>query len=246
MAGQQESGSPRASRGGCGYSAVVTDMLAAFDTSTWSLAEWGAIAASYFLGAVPFGLVLARCLRGIDLREVGSGNIGATNTMRALGRGWGILAFFLDFAKGWAPVFLLAPFATPGPLDPLTLQVACGAAAVLGHCFPVYLGFKGGKGVSTAAGAMVAIDPVVFLVGGLVWIVTLRLSHFVGLASILMGVAFPIAAWSRHSEPVFMGGTSLLTLLILVRHRSNIANMLAGTEPRSGSKLESSESDSHG
>ena len=192
-----------------------------------------ALALAYLLGSVPLGLCIAR-MKGIDLRQVGSGNIGATNTMRALGKGWGLVSFAFDFAKGWMPVFWLAPRLVP---DSQELQIACGAAAVLGHCFPLYLRFHGGKGVATGCGAIVGIDPVVFLIAGAVWLVTLALGRMVGLASLMMGLAFPLAAWWRHpDQTVFITGAGLLTLLIVVRHRTNVARILSGTEPRIGAR----------
>ena len=192
-----------------------------------------AVLVSYLLGSVPFGLLLTRVLKGDDLRQLGSGNIGATNTMRALGRGWGLVSFGLDCVKGWAPVYVIAPaLVVAGDSQP---AVMCGAAAVLGHCFPVFLGFKGGKGVATACGAIAAIDPFVVLSAGLIWVFTIRLTRYVGLASILMGIGFPVAAWLLPSNdtPLLVGCT-LLALLVLVRHRQNISRMLQGTEPRAG------------
>jgi len=185
----------------------------------------GRILASYLLGAVPFGFVMCRVLRGVDLREVGSGNIGATNAMRVLGAPLGLIAFLLDTGKGFAPAFWL------GAGDP-TWQVACGAAAVLGHVFPIYLGFKGGKAVATGCGATLAIDPLIFVSVGVVWLVTLFVAGYVSLASIAMGVAFPIAAWALGQPPMVIAGTGGLTLLILVRHRSNMKRLLDGTETR--------------
>jgi glycerol-3-phosphate acyltransferase PlsY len=196
---------------------------------------WLAVGAAYLLGAVPFGLLLARAVKGVDLRTVGSGNIGATNVGRALGRGWAVVAFALDFLKGWVPALLLARLAAPEGEAEL-LGVWCGAAAVVGHCFPVWLGFRGGKGVATGCGAMVALDPVVFVVGGLAWLGALAAFRFVSLASIAMGLAFPIAAWARGDARPVVAGAALLTLLILVRHRSNMARLAAGTEPRFGER----------
>ena len=150
--------------------------------------------ASYLLGAVPFGLVMARVVKGVDLRTVGSGNIGATNAMRILGKPLGLVAFLLDFAKGLLPTAILAGYAgSLGTETPLLAEALAGTAAVLGHCFPVYLGFKGGKGVATGCGAIVA-DPMVFVASGVVWLVTLGLSRYVSLASIAMGAAFPVMA----------------------------------------------------
>jgi glycerol-3-phosphate acyltransferase PlsY len=190
----------------------------------------------YLLGSIPFGLVMARVLKGVDLRKIGSGNIGATNAMRAMGRPLGI-AFLLDFMKGWLPVFLVAPLGAVIGLDDVArpaVELAAGAAAVVGHCFPVYLRFSGGKGVSTACGALAAIDPVIFFLGGIAWLVTLVVTRFVGLASIVMGIAFPLLTfWRTGGEPAeYWIGTVLLALLILWRHRSNMGRMLAGTEPR--------------
>lgn len=193
-----------------------------------------AVLVSYLLGAVPFGLVLVRLVRGVDIRTVGSGNIGATNAMRAGGKPLGLFVFFLDVAKGWAPAAVIAPwFVNASDGSPGVLQVACGAAAVLGHCFPAFLAFRGGKGVATGCGALIALEPTVFLVGGAVWVLTLLAFRFVGLASMAMGVAFLIAAlWLAPERREIAVGAGLLALLILLRHRSNITAMLNGTEPK--------------
>ncbi len=194
----------------------------------------GALVASYLLGAVPFGFLMAKTIKGIDLREVGSGNIGATNAMRAMGRPLGLTAFLLDWGKGFVAAFWFANWG--GAEDLLSVQVLCGALAVIGHCFPVYLRFKGGKGVATASGAIIAMDPVVFLVGGLVWLVTLFISRYVSIASILMGIAFPITAYLRWGQPgwSFVLGCAALATLILVRHRENISRLAVGTETKIG------------
>lgn len=188
---------------------------------------------AYLLGAVPFGWLLAKGLRGVDLRKVGSGNIGSTNAMRVLGRPLGLLAFLLDFAKGYAPVALF------GEGEPVR-QVLLGAAAVCGHVWPVYLRFRGGKAVATSYGALLAIDPWVCLGAGLAWLATLALSRMVSLASIAMGLAFPALAFvgmraGRYGWEVPLA-TAVLACLILVRHRANLRRILAGTEPRIGRK----------
>jgi len=197
---------------------------------------WVAVAVSYLVGAIPFGLVLVRLFKGIDIRSVGSGNIGATNAARAGGRGLGALVFLCDLGKGWVAPAVFAPWLATAGDD--VAAVACGAAAVLGHCFPVWLRFRGGKGVATGCGALVALEPLIFLAGGAVWLATVAATRYVGLASILMGVAFPVAAWFLVGEarPALVWGAALLTVLILARHRSNISRMRAGTEPKMGAK----------
>lgn len=202
------------------------------------LAPLLAIFASYLLGSVPFGLVMARLIKGVDLREVGSGNIGATNAMRVLGKPLGLLAFLLDFGKGLVPTLILAPHAAA--LDETTPWLAaslCGTAAVIGHCFPVYLRFKGGKGVATGCGAIVGVDPMIFVISGLVWVACLVTTRYVGLASIAMGLAFPVVAALRmEGAGAFVFACGLLSLLVVVRHRGNLKRMMAGTEPRIGGK----------
>jgi glycerol-3-phosphate acyltransferase PlsY len=197
--------------------------------------DLAALAVSYLLGAVPVGLVLIRLVKGVDIRSVGSGNIGATNAMRAGGRPLGLTVFALDCLKGLAAAVWVAPGlgeAAGAGLD--ALQVACGAAAVGGHCFPIYLRFRGGKGVATACGALVGLDWRVFLWGGAAWLVTLALTRYVGLASMVMGATFVAAAWGLDGgeRPALVVGAALLFVLILARHRSNISRMLAGTEPK--------------
>ena len=178
---------------------------------------------AYLLGAVPFGLIMCRVFRGVDLREIGSGNIGATNAMRVLGKPLGAIAFLLDLGKGYVPAAFLASG------DP-RWQVACGAAAVCGHVWPIYLKFRGGKAVATGFGATLAIDPWIAVCVGLAWLVTLFAFGFVSIASIVMGFAFPVSAWLLGQPPVVIVGMSALTLLIIVRHRSNMVRLLKGTE----------------
>ena len=218
---------------------------------------WFTVVVAYLLGSIPFGLLLAKWLKGVDLRAIGSGNIGATNASRALGRKWGLVVFALDFVKGWAPVYCAKFVGSVASDDEnlILLRIACGTAAVLGHCYSIYLGFKGGKGVATGCGAIVAISFWIFACGGAVWLLTRFITRYAGLASIMMGFTFPLAAWLLPFDFLHLPDTlephcsqlviasSLLTLLIFVRHRSNIQRMLAGTEPRAGEKRPPSESE---
>ncbi|MBM3975592.1 MAG: glycerol-3-phosphate 1-O-acyltransferase PlsY [Planctomycetes bacterium] len=206
-------------------------------------AEWLALGLSYLLGAVPFSWLLARMLKGVDIRTVGSGNIGSTNAARVLGKPLGIVAFLLDFAKGWLPVAVIARKfyeGTAGSPGAYAFGALCGVAAVVGHVWPIYLKFKGGKAVATTAGMAVAIDPLVFLIGGFGWLAVKYGVGFVGLASMLMCALFPLgAAWqistgSVHYDNGVVWVLCALALLVVIRHRGNIQRMLAGTEPRGG------------
>ncbi|HIG11890.1 MAG: glycerol-3-phosphate 1-O-acyltransferase PlsY [bacterium] len=201
-----------------------TDLLAAGAFEAPGQLAWR-LALSYLLGAVPFGLMLCRVLRGVDLRQVGSGNIGATNAMRVLGKPLGTLAFALDFGKGFVPAALIGG----GHIE---WQVLCGAAAVCGHVWSIFLRFRGGKAVATGCGALLALDPFVCLGAGLVWLVVLLLCGFVSVASLAMGLAFPLLALWRGQASAVVLGAAALAGLILVRHRSNIQKLRAGTESR--------------
>ena len=200
--------------------------------------EWGLLLGSYLLGAIPFGLLLGFVVKGVDIRDVGSGNIGATNVGRALGRPFALLAFLLDFLKGYAPAWAALVLVEPARAQ--AIAVLCGGAAVCGHVWPIYLAFRGGKGVATGTGALVAIDPILFVCGGVVWLVTLALTRFVGFSSMMMGIAFFASAWWRSAHGYYgravVVGAALLAALVCVRHRGNMARMLAGTEPRFGKK----------
>jgi glycerol-3-phosphate acyltransferase PlsY len=196
----------------------------------WS---WAAIAAAYFAGGIPFGLILARVVKGVDIRTIGSGNIGATNAIRAMGRTWGYAVFALDFLKGLLPVWAIQFLFTSSREDVELLQILVGAAATLGHCYSPYLGFTGGKGVATGCGGILALSWPTFVSGGVVWIVTRLATGYAGLASILMGVAFPVAVAVLHGTErrAMLAGAAALALLIVWRHRGNIQRMLDGTEP---------------
>lgn len=199
--------------------------------------EWLAVILAYLIGGIPFGYLFAR-MKGVDLRKIGSGNIGATNTGRALGKPLGFLAFALDFVKGYGPAAWLAPALSAGG-SPVPLMVWCGAAAVIGHCYPAYLGFRGGKGVATGCGAIIAIDAFVFVLGGGAFLVSAFALGFMSLSSMVMAATFAAAAWYRAGEgleiEVFWGCLAF-ALLVFWRHRTNIGRLLAGAEPRLGSK----------
>jgi glycerol-3-phosphate acyltransferase PlsY len=199
---------------------------------------------AYLLGAVPFGLLIAAG-HGIDLRKVGSGNIGATNLSRALGKRWAYVCFVLDLAKGLLPmlaagVWLCDLAGTVG----LMARLAVGCAAVIGHIFPVYLRFKGGKGVATSFGVAIGLWPYYTICAAaalLVWIIFLLIWRYVSLASLAAAVAFPVVlvlaitivpGW-RFAElwPLLIVATGI-PILVFVRHSQNIVRLLAGTESK--------------
>ncbi|MGJ3243641.1 MAG: glycerol-3-phosphate 1-O-acyltransferase PlsY [Opitutales bacterium] len=185
--------------------------------------------AGYLLGSVSFAVLVAKA-RGVDIFQAGSGNPGATNVKRVLGRKAGNLVFMLDFLKGavatgWP---LLAPVETTAPVAAI-----CGLlGAILGHSFSCFLKFRGGKGVATTMGGLLALMPIVLFVGLGVWVLVFFTSRYVSLASIAFGVSLPLSAWLTGLGPVMLGFSLALALLIVVRHRSNIRRLLNGTESR--------------
>ncbi len=198
-----------------------------------------AVAAAYFLGAIPFAYVLVRWRKGIDIRTVGSGNVGATNAGRVLGFPYFLLVFALDVAKGFLPTWGLPRLAEMivGTRLPW-LAVPVGLATILGHNFPIYLSFRGGKGVATSLGALIALDPVACLGAAATFGVVLVVTRFVSMSSVLGGCGFAAVhfatverPWSREQV-----GMTLLTILLLalltIRHRKNFVRIAAGTEPK--------------
>lgn len=187
---------------------------------------------SYFLGSVPFGILVAHLFdRGVDLRKVGSGNIGATNVSRAVGRAGGILTLLLDAGKGVLPMVLAY-----GILDSrIDLWLALtGGAAILGHIFPVYLGFRGGKGVATALGIVAFLSPVTAFLLLVLFAAVVFLTRYVSLASLCAAVALPpvmaLLATSRHFVILSLG----ICFLVIYTHRENIRRLLAGEERKIG------------
>jgi glycerol-3-phosphate acyltransferase PlsY len=186
---------------------------------------------AYLVGAIPTGLVVGRVVRGIDVREHGSGNIGATNVMRVLGRKLGSVVLFLDVLKGLVPVALLPPvFGFRPPASGAEMLI--GAAAVLGHVFPVYLGFRGGKGVATALGVFLALAPVPMLLVLAVGLTVIGVTGYVSAGSLTGAVLIPIVLYfSRVDDSVVLVG-ALMALMVVVRHRANLVRIMAGKELR--------------
>ncbi len=185
----------------------------------------------YLLGSVPFGLLIAKS-RGIDIRQHGSGNIGATNVLRVVGKPWGISVFLLDALKGVAAV-LLARWLGQESANPVAMELLGGFACILGHNFPIWLAFKGGKGIATTAGVLATLLPVAVGVALLVWIVVFYLSRYVSLASIVAAVTVPLAVFAQEQQVTLLFGFSVvIALLAIWRHRSNIRRLVEGTENR--------------
>lgn len=198
------------------------------------------MAAAYLIGAIPFGLLTAKLVRGIDIRTAGSGNIGATNVGRVLGAKWGAFVLLLDALKGALPTWLLPMLAT-SPESPrgLHVMVGCGLAAIVGHMFPCWLSFRGGKGVATALGVILVLSPLGTLVAVITFAITFGLLRIVSVSSMLAAIAFCIAVlWQLWPHPFAASTWSLaafatfVPLLIIVRHRSNIGRLLRGEEAR--------------
>ena len=192
------------------------------------------MALGYLLGSIPFGLLLARAGGAGDIRKIGSGNIGATNVLRTGNKGMAALTLLLDGAKGWLAPVLVDRFdgSATGP------ALAAAIGALLGHCFPAWLGFKGGKGVATMMGVSLALVPGAGLAYALVWLGMLAGLRISSLAGMSAALAAPLAAalLGRPDEAVVLAG---LAALVLFQHRENIARLRAGTEPRVGQKADS-------
>lgn len=202
------------------------------------------IITAYLLGSVPFALIIARA-HGKNLRIVGSGNLGATNLMRAVGRKWGYICFLLDVLKGLIPMLITSRFinAQPGNRE-LLLWLIVGCAAILGHIFPVYIGFKGGKGVATSFGVALGLWPyftVCASIAVVIWVIVLLIWRYVSLASIISAIAFTSAfliltavlqSWQiENLWPLFIVAI-VISLMIVIRHRENIKRIIAGTEAK--------------
>lgn len=188
------------------------------------------VVAAYLVGAIPFGLLLARC-RGIDVRTHGSCNIGATNVSRVLGRKLGGLTLLLDVGKGFLPMLAARQALAAAPESQALLGIAlCGAAAVVGHMFPVYLGFRGGKGVATTLGVFLFLSPLAVLCCLSVFLLAVRLSGFVSLGS-LLGSATVLAWLPLLGEPGWKSWLALFVVaLIWIKHGGNIGRLFRGEE----------------
>lgn len=183
---------------------------------------------AYLSGSIPFGLLLARWVRGVDVRQVGSGNIGATNVVRAAGKGMGLLVLLLDALKGALPVWLTLKL-TPGEILPACVVGTC---AVVGHIFPVWLKLRGGKGVATAAGVLGVLAPWALLAGAAVWLVTFGAFRMGSLASLLGAMAAVVVAFSVAPHPEIAWMTVCVCTLIVWRHRGNLRRLWRRTEHR--------------
>jgi len=195
---------------------------------------------AYLIGSIPFGLLVARYLFGVDVRKVGSGNIGATNVARVIGARAGAMALILDVLKGAVPVLVVPRILVGSDSDVyLHLQVLCASAAVLGHMFPVWLQFRGGKGVATAMGAVVVVSPVAALGAAVAFFATFGMYRIVSASSMLAALGFCLVQlWLLRPNPFSSDTWSLAAFslavpaLIIVRHRTNLKRLLRGEEPR--------------
>jgi glycerol-3-phosphate acyltransferase PlsY len=210
---------------------------------------WAAgAAAAYLAGAIPVGYLFVKLRTGEDIRTLGSGNIGATNVARTQGRFWFVPVFAIDFLKGFAPVFWLAPWvagrwpAEGSPAGGTVLEVVYGMAAMAGHLWPIYIGFRGGKGVATTGGVLFGLNWAAALIGTLVWFAVFLPSRYVSLASIAGALSMPPAQHFTEGRlvPARAGGwivtafLSLAAALVIWRHRENIGRLRRGEEKRMG------------
>ncbi len=218
---------------------------------------------SYLIGSLPFGYIIGR-MNGIDIRQYGSGNIGATNVTRVIGKGWGRLCFICDFLKSALPVLVVSYLSPKVVLPDLVetfpewlkhysmilrddagiLPVIAAFSAVCGHIWPVYLKFKGGKGISTAAGAILALNPLSLICAAVVWLVVFEISRYVSLASILAAVSLPVFCVVFRVMHLTTASVPeiilffLLAVLTVIKHQTNIKRLLDGTENRFSSSGE--------
>ena len=193
------------------------------------------IAAGYIIGSFPTSYIAGRVLRGIDVREYGSGNTGATNVFRVIGPGPGSLVLLVDIIKGWVPVFFIAPAAASWfnlPEIESSLKIAAGISAVCGHNWPVFLGFRGGKGVAVSVGALLGISPAALSLSAAAWVLVFISTGYVSLGSIIGAASLPVfmRLTDEPAEIVWFG--IVIALFIIIRHRSNIIRLIQKRENR--------------
>ena len=197
---------------------------------------WLALFGCYVFGAIPFGLMVGKITRGIDIRDFGSGNIGASNVLRTLGPGPALLVFVLDTAKGWGPVVLCKELGLG------EYWVVAGALlSVLGHTFSVFLRFKGGKGVATSLGVIIGLNPVIAAIALGIWFMVLGISRYISVASILAAISVPVQMvfWRKMNVPVaYQILAGIAALAILAKHIPNIKRLVGGDEPRIGESVD--------
>jgi glycerol-3-phosphate acyltransferase PlsY len=193
---------------------------------------------SYLIGAIPAGYLAGR-IAGVDIRKSGSGNIGATNVTRVLGKRYGYTVFFADLLKGfgtvWLAAFIQEKFALSYPQD--LLPMAAGVFCIMGNAFPVWLHFRGGKGVATSAGVFFGLTPLAAAAAFLIWVVTFRLTRYVSIASMTASLALPAAVFVlthfMHTRgPLVLYVSIGLAIIVILRHRSNVSRLMRGTEQR--------------
>lgn len=196
---------------------------------------WLFIVLAYGLGSVPTSYVVARVVRGIDLRQHGSGNLGATNAFRVLGWRAAVPVIVADVAKGWIPAALF-PLWDGSPA--MGWALVYGAAAIVGHVLSVFVRFKGGKGVATSAGVFLALAPWALLIGFVVWGITLVLTRIVSLASLLAALVLPVAVFATNEPWVVFWLSVALSIFVIYAHRANIRRLVRGEEHRFGRSAE--------
>jgi len=195
---------------------------------------WVLVSVAYLVGATPTSFWLGK-LRGVDLRNEGSGNLGATNAYRVLGWGAGIPVVVVDVFKGWFPVWYFPRLMNEGPW---AWVLAFGAAAIVGHVFSFWVGFRGGKGVATSAGVLIGLAPMAALAGFIVWTVAVWVTRRVSVGSIAAAIALPLAIAGSPGEggDALLGFTVALAIFVIWAHRTNIGRLMRGQEPRIGEK----------
>jgi acyl phosphate:glycerol-3-phosphate acyltransferase len=193
---------------------------------------------SYLLGSIPFGYLAGKSAR-IDIRKFGSGNVGATNVVRVLGKKYGYPVFALDFLKGFGTVRISMLMATGPPPEWNSHEIfgiAAAMSCVIGHLYPPWLKFKGGKGVATSAGALFALTPIAGVIGVVIWMGTFWVTRYVSLASLTAAVALPVVilviSWRNQNAKAIFYFSVCIAAVVIWRHRSNLSRLLGGTEPR--------------
>ncbi|MCF6149905.1 MAG: glycerol-3-phosphate 1-O-acyltransferase PlsY [Candidatus Kuenenia sp.] len=194
---------------------------------------------SYFIGSIPFGFIVAKLAKDVDIRQVGSGNPGATNVWRVLGKKYGILVFILDMMKGFLPVFIF-DYITQGQ-SRTVYTVLCGIGVILGHTFPIFLSFKGGKAAATGCGVFIWLAPIPLFISATAWVLTTFISRYVSLGSMVSSIILIICIILINKEP--FGSRLPITLFsifisvfLIIRHKSNIRRIINGTENKIGRK----------